>query len=117
MLQQQERFDGFLDEFNTERPHEALAMKSPGDVYKPSSRGYPDPLPLPAYEEYDDVRSVGRGGYLTIARKTNVYVSQALVGMRVGISELPDGRWLVAFMDTTLGVVDANQGRLGPLTA
>ena len=29
-LQQQARFDAFVQEFNTERPHEALAMKMPG---------------------------------------------------------------------------------------
>ncbi len=29
-LQQQARFDDFVSEFNIERPHEALAMKTPG---------------------------------------------------------------------------------------
>jgi transposase InsO family protein len=117
LLQQQERFDAFVDEFNRERPHEALAMKSPADVYKESSRRYPDPVPVPTYDEYDDVRCVGRAGFLTITRKTNVYISRALVGMHVGISELPDGRWLVAFMDMSLGLVDPSQGRLMPLPA
>ena len=31
-LQQQDRFDSFLQEFNQERPHEALDMKRPADV-------------------------------------------------------------------------------------
>jgi transposase InsO family protein len=31
-LQQQERFDRFVHEFNAERPHEALAMKCPAEV-------------------------------------------------------------------------------------
>ncbi len=31
-LQQQARFDAFVDEFNTERPHEALAMKRPDQM-------------------------------------------------------------------------------------
>lgn len=35
-LQQQARFDDFVSEFNTERPHEALAMKFPVEVYAPS---------------------------------------------------------------------------------
>ena len=39
-LQQQERFDTFLNEFNNERPHQALAMKCPADVYRPSPRPY-----------------------------------------------------------------------------
>src|SRR5207244_8784192 len=41
LLQQQERFDAFIEEFNFERPHEALAMKRPGEVYKESTSPYP----------------------------------------------------------------------------
>jgi hypothetical protein len=36
-LQHQARFDEFIKEFNEERPHEALAMKRPADVYRPSA--------------------------------------------------------------------------------
>jgi transposase InsO family protein len=31
VLQQQARFDAFVDEYNHERPHQALEMKVPGD--------------------------------------------------------------------------------------
>jgi hypothetical protein len=40
VLQQQARFDAFIDRFNYERPHQALAMKVPGDLYTRSSRFY-----------------------------------------------------------------------------
>ncbi len=43
-LQQQDRFDSFLQEFNQERPHEALDMKRPADLYTASTRRY-DGLP------------------------------------------------------------------------
>src|SRR2546421_4400998 len=36
-LQQQGRFDVFLHEFNAERPHEALAMKCPAELYTASA--------------------------------------------------------------------------------
>jgi len=43
-LQQQAKFDVFVQEFNNERPHEALEMKCPADIYKPGS-GFPlEPL-------------------------------------------------------------------------
>ena len=45
-LQQQVMFDAFLSEFNTERPHEALAMKRPAELYTASPRPY-DGLPEP----------------------------------------------------------------------
>jgi hypothetical protein len=38
ILQQQARFDAFVREFNQERPHEALNMKVPADLYVASSR-------------------------------------------------------------------------------
>ena len=40
VLQQQDRFDRFVSEFNEERPHEALDMKTPGEFYVKSSRAY-----------------------------------------------------------------------------
>src|SRR5258707_626148 len=39
-LQQQARFDKFIEVFNKERPHEALNMKCPAEVYQPSTRSY-----------------------------------------------------------------------------
>lgn len=48
ILQQQAKFDNFIEEFNTERPHEALAMKCPAQVYIASPRLYPG-IPEPHY--------------------------------------------------------------------
>ena len=53
LLQQQERFDDFVEEFNTQRPHEALDMKRPADVYVPSTKKHPVFLPDPDYSTYD----------------------------------------------------------------
>ena len=39
-LQQQARFDAFIDRFNQERPHQALGMKVPADLYTRSPRPY-----------------------------------------------------------------------------
>jgi putative transposase len=39
-LQQQAKLDAFVREFNYERPHEALDMSCPADVYTPSTRPY-----------------------------------------------------------------------------
>jgi hypothetical protein len=49
-LRQQAKFDAFLEEFNHERPHEALAMKCPAEVYcflPPLSRHPRTSLPIP----------------------------------------------------------------------
>ena len=39
-LQQQARFDQFIEVFNLQRPHEALDMRCPAEVYQPSPRPY-----------------------------------------------------------------------------
>ena len=51
-LLQQTRFDEFAREFNTGRPHEALAMKTPAQLYPPSPRPYIG-LPEVSYPLHD----------------------------------------------------------------
>ena len=40
VLQQQARFDTFVAQYNRERPHQALEMKVPAEVYERSPRIY-----------------------------------------------------------------------------
>ena len=54
---QQHRFDQFRDEFNQQRPHEALGHPAPAMHYTPSPRSYPARLEDPAYPaEYHERR-------------------------------------------------------------
>jgi len=105
LLQQQERFDLFVDEFNNERPHEALEMKCPAEVYHPSPRPHPTKLPELSYPMHDDVVTVTRSGQIYIAGRGLTHVTMALRGEQVGIREELDGRWLVTFTSLDLGHV------------
>jgi transposase InsO family protein len=116
LLQQQERFDDFVDEFNNVRPHEALAMKRPADVFQNSSRRHPERLPDLAYPTHDDVVVVNRAGQVYIAGIGQVPLSQALAEQAVGIREEDDGRWLVSFTTVDLGHVEPTRS-FTPLTA
>jgi transposase InsO family protein len=107
LLQQQESFDSFLQEFNHDRPHEALGMKRPAEIYAPSPRRCPTKLPEPTYPTHDDAVTVDRWGHIFSARR-RVYLSSALAGQTVGVREEDDGRWLVTFMDLDLGFVGRN---------
>ena len=51
-VQQQARFDAFVSEFNDERPHEALAMRCPAELYAPSPTLYQG-LPEVEYPFHD----------------------------------------------------------------
>jgi transposase InsO family protein len=112
-LQQQARFDDFVREFNTERPHEALAMKAPAQVYPPSPRPYSG-LPDVSYPLHDREVVVTACGRLCMYRK-RINLSYVLAGQRVGIKEVDDGIWIVSFMQYDLGYIDLEQKTLQPL--
>jgi len=42
---QQRAFDRFRRVYNDERPHQALELATPGSLYAPSPRRYPEELP------------------------------------------------------------------------
>src|SRR5215472_10723318 len=79
-LQQQARFDKFMDIYNNERPHEALGMKCPAEVYQPSARVYQG-LPDIDYPLHDKVIVVTRCGRICLGRKkinfSTVFAGQA----------------------------------------
>lgn len=112
-LQQQARFDAFVEEFNTERPHEALAMKVPASLYTPSSRPYHGIAEL-AYPLHDRDALVTCCGRICMHRK-KINISTVLAGQRLGIKEVDDGIWLVSFMHYDLGYIDLEQRTLQTL--
>ncbi len=112
-LQQQARFDAFVNEFNAERPHEALAMKCPAEVYSDSPRSYLG-LPELTYPLHDREVLVTACGRICIYRK-RINVSTVLAGQRLGIKEVDDGIWIVSFMRYDLGFIDLEQKTLQPL--
>jgi transposase InsO family protein len=109
-LQQQERFDEFRREFNEERPHEALGMKRPAQLYRRSDRYLPEPLPALTYPLHDDVLNVTHCGKIRLPGGRQVYLSQALACQDVGLRERADGRWLIAYATLDLGSFDPRTG-------
>lgn len=112
-VQQQERFDAFVDEFNHERPHEALAMRCPANAYAPALRAYQG-LPELEYPLHDRDALITACGRLCMHRK-KINISILLAGQKVGIKEVDEGIWLVSFMHYDLGYVDLEQRTLQPL--
>ena len=112
-LQQQARFDTFLEIFNTERPHEALAMQCPAEVYRPSRRPYTG-LPDLEYPFHDKTIVVTQCGRICLG-KHKINLSQVFAGQAVGIKEVHDDIWLVSFMHYDLGYFDLETRVLEPL--
>jgi hypothetical protein len=112
-IQQQEKFEAFAHEFNAERPHEALAMKTPAERYRPSLRTYQG-LPTVDYPLHDRDLMVTACGRICLHKK-KINLSTVLAGQRVGLKEVDDAIWLVSFMTYDLGYIDLEQRTLQPL--
>jgi putative transposase len=113
VLQQQARFDSFIERYNQERPHQALGMRAPGELYTPSSRPYQG-LPAVAYPFHDWTATVTTCGRICFnGRKVNL--SQVFAGHNVGVKQVTERVWLVTFMHYDLGYFDDETCRLEPI--
>lgn len=111
-LQQQEKFDRFQDEYNLARPHEALDMRRPVEVYTSSCKQFPESLPVPDYPLYDMVKTVRKDGHIRFGAKRDYYISAALVGEQIGLREVKDQYWLVSFLNQKLGYINERIGKV-----
>lgn len=99
---QQRKFNRFREEFNNERPHEALDQQTPGSIYQPSPREMPNKLPPLEYPDRFEVRYVSANGGIRW-NKGWINVSITCVGEYVGLEEIDDGVWNVYFGPLKLG--------------
>ncbi|MFM8758873.1 MAG: hypothetical protein ACKODS_04930, partial [Methylophilaceae bacterium] len=102
LLQQQETFDEFRQQFNFERPHQALDMKCPAKIYQQSPRPYQG-LPDLAYPGADKTVMISNCGKISISRNTKISISRAFANQPVGLIQVDSGIWQVDFMSYTLG--------------
>jgi putative transposase len=113
VLQQQARFDAFLTRYNEERPHQALAMKVPREVYTRSPRLYQGLGDLD-YPLHDWTAIVTRCGRICYKRR-KINLSTVFAGQKVGVTQVTDEIWLVSFMHYDLGYFDDETCRLEPI--
>lgn len=103
--EQQARFDRFHRYYNHQRPHEALGQTVPATHYAPSPRRYREHLPDPWYDADHQVVRVRSDGAMKWHGRL-VYLSEALAGELVGITEIDCDRWLVRFGAVELGTIE-----------
>lgn len=111
-LQQQERFDRFVEVYNNQRPHQGLAGAYPGDLYTPSGRIY-EPPDEPDYPFHDRTVRVTRCGRICIGKR-KINLSQVFAGQILGIKEIEDQLWLVSFLNYDIGFFDKDVDRVEP---
>jgi putative transposase len=105
---QQERFDRFRQEYNEERPHQALQQQTPAAYYRASDRLYPGRPREPEYPGGWEVRRVSPGGQMRWAGES-VFVAHALTGEPVGLEQIDEGHWRVWFSFYEIGILDSKQ--------
>lgn len=112
---QQQRFDRWRKEFNGERPHEALGMRVPADVYQGSARRLDERVKPRLYEPGVETRRVNGAGFIAL-NGGNSYVGESFVGVDVALERAGDsGLILVRYANVKLGQLDASpNARLRP---
>ena len=103
---QQRRFDQFQNEYNNERPHEALGQVTPSSLYTPALRAFPSKLPEPDYPSHFRVYRAYPNSVVTW-RNIQWYTSSCLKNELIGLEEVDDDRCKVFFGHLLIGVLDA----------
>ena len=112
-LQQQAKFDDFIQEYNHERPHQALNMQCPAELYSSSTKIYQGITDI-EYPFHEKIITITECGRICLKGK-KIHFSTVFAGQNVGIKEVEDAIWLVTFMNYDLGYFDEQTCRFDPL--
>ncbi len=101
----QAAFDVWRKEFNTERPHEALSMKTPAEIYRGSDVSYTGQVPEIVYPKDMIVRQVSSSGVLCIHNR-RIFMSQCLARTQLALRPITSQYWDVWIDHLRLGQID-----------
>jgi transposase InsO family protein len=112
-IQDAERmFDEWRDCYNNERPHEALGMRCPSDIYVPSERVYCDQVKRYEYGGEYHVIKVNNWGYVRFDR-WQIYLSETMIGEYIEFRPNPNGDSFIAcYRNFAIGEFDVHTGKL-----
>jgi putative transposase len=108
---QQRTFNRFREEFNNDRPHEAIALETPASVYQPSPRPFPAKLPPLEYPAHFETRYVSYNGGIRW-KSAWVHVSLTCAGEYLGLEAVDNGLWNVYFGPLRLGRLSEQHMRI-----
>lgn len=113
---QQRAMDQFRHDYNHLRPHEALEMRTPASCYQASPRPYPGRVCEPEYDLGVEVRKVRERGQISWRGHRDVFLTEALIGERVGLYPVDDRFYLIYFATVPIARFDSHELRVMPLT-
>jgi len=106
-------FDEWMRVFNEERPHEALDMKVPADVYVKSNCKFPGEHVELKYGKGFITRYVNDRGYINFDYK-RVFIGNPFSGYHVGIKIFVDAPMEVWFSNIMLGKINPDNWLIEP---
>ena len=101
----QAELDVWRKEFNDVRPHEALDMKTPSEIYVKSKRKYYDDEPEIDYPDEYQIRKVTKDGQIKVYNDY-YFITTALHGYHVGLKVADSDKFDVYFSDLMLGTLN-----------
>ena len=108
----EQKFGIWREKYNYLRPHEALGMKAPGQVYEPSSREYTDIIKPFEYGGEYHVIKVNSWGYVRFA-KWQVYLSETMANQHIEFRPGHNGDTFVAcYRNFKIAEFSAEDGKL-----
>ncbi len=99
------------EKYNCQRPHEALGLRCPADVYIPSTRKYPEHIAAYEYSGIYRVVKVNNWGYLRFDT-VQVFLSETMADTRLEIRPTGNDTFAVYFRNFQIAEVDAVTQRL-----
>ena len=111
---QQHAFDAFRAEYNHERPHEALALRTPAECYCDSPRALPSRLPAISYPDHMQVRKVFARGELYYLG-TRIFITECLAYEHVGLEQMDEDMSALYYCSYLLGYIDHRKCTVRPV--
>lgn len=110
---QQQKFDAVREELDFVRPHHALGLRTPAELYTPSQRPMPERIPEPEYPAHCEVRRIRHVGTMRF-RGREIFLSEVLEHQSIALEEVADGVWSIFFYHVLLGRFSERDGRVHP---
>ena len=104
----QTAFTAWRNEYNLERPHEALALDVPASRYTSSKRALRDADKPVEYDTGARLRKVNYKGYLSI-QKHRYYISEALIGEYIELADVGEDLVALRYGNFEFAQIDLNQ--------
>ena len=105
-------FNDWRNCYNNERPHEALGMKCPSDIYVPSDREYYDQVKKYEYSGKNHIIKVNSWGYARFDH-WQIYLSETMINEYIEFRPNPNRDTFIAcYRNFAIAEFDAHTGKL-----